>query len=146
MGTFQPQPSRLRQKGKKKIQTCTLKCFCLSKVNDEKPPTTISAKAALSNSGLGPGSITCDVNSLNIHDMLIERFPLLETAGGYELFLFQRGGQDQGFYKLPMPYSPARLKEIAGQAMIYVRPLQRNLESDSQEQDIQSDTQSAEVQ
>ena len=94
---------------------------------------------------MGPGSITCDANSLSIHDKLLERFPLLATAGGYELSLFQRGREDQGFCKLHMPYSPSRLKETADQAIIYVRPLQRNLDSYGQEQDIQSDIQSAEV-
>ena len=87
----------------------------------------MSGRAALSSSGLGPGSITCDASLSNIHDDLIERFPSLNNAGGYELLLFQRGGDDHGFHRLPMPYSPARLKEVAGQAIIYVRPLQRNL-------------------
>lgn len=108
-------------------------------MDDEKPPSTISAKAALSNCGLGPGSISCDVNAHSIHDYLMERFPPLALAGGYELCLFQRGGEDQGFYKLPMPYSPARLKDVAGQAMIYVRPLQKDIlnEVQNQEQDSQ---------
>ena len=130
-----------KQKGKKKVQTCTLKFFCLGNVDDEKPPLTISAKAALSNCGLGPGSVTCDVHALSIHDYLLERFPPLALAGGYELCLFQRGGEDQGFYKLPMPYSPARLKDVAGQAIIYIRPLQRNIQSgiQNQEQDVQSE-------
>ena len=143
--SFQPKAQLSRnknnQKGKKKVQTCTLKCFCLGNVDDEKPPLTISAKAALSNCGLGPGSVTCDVHALSIHDYLLERFPPLALAGGYELCLFQRGGEDQGFYKLPMPYSPARLKDVAGQAIIYIRPLQRNILSgiQNQEQDVQSE-------
>ena len=82
--TFQPQPSRNQkgQKGKKKIQTCTLKMFCLGNVDDEKPPSTISAKASLVNCGLGPGSITCDVQATSIHDYVVERFPPLNLAGG----------------------------------------------------------------
>ena len=72
---------------------------------------------------------------------LLERFPPLALAGGYELCLFQRRGEDQGLNKLPMPYSPARLKDVAGQAIIYIRPLQRNIPSgiQNQEQDVQSE-------
>ena len=40
---------------------------------------------------------------------------------------YHRGGDDQGLHKLPAPYSPARIKEIAGQAQVYIRPLQKNL-------------------
>ena len=143
--SFQPKAQLSRnknnQKGKKKLQTCTLKFFCLGNVDDEKPPLTISAKAALSNCGLGPGSVTCDVHALSIHDYLLERFPPLALAGGYELCLFQRGGEDQGLYKLSTPYSPARLKDVAGQAIIYIRPLQRNIPTgiQNQEQHVQSE-------
>ena len=82
----------------------------------------------------------CDVHALS-HDYLLERCPPLALAGGYELCLFQRGGENQGLYKLPMPYSPARLKDVASQAIIYIRPLQRNILSgiQNQEQDVQSE-------
>lgn len=136
--TAQPPQNKKGQKGKKKVQMCTLKFYCLGHVDDEKPPSTIAAKAELVNKGLGPGSVTCDLHAPSINDRLMERFPSLALAGGYELCLFQRGGEDQGFYKLPMPYSSARLKDIAGQAMIYVRPLQKNIlgETQNQEQDL----------
>ena len=94
--------------------------FCLRNVDDDAPPATVSGKAALSNCGLGPGSITCDVNAPNVHESLTERFLPLSSAGGYEHFLYQSGGENRGFYKLPTPYSPPRLKDIAGQANIYV--------------------------
>lgn len=109
------------------MQPCTLKFFCLANIDDDKPPCNVASKTALSNCGLGPGSITLDVNSPSIHDSLLEKFPLLVAAGGYELLLYQRGGDDQGLHKLPAPYSPARIKEIAGQAQVYIRPLQKNL-------------------
>ena len=82
------------KKGKGKLQCCTLKFFCLSKVNSEKPPSSVYEKTGLSNCGLGPGSITLDINSTatDVHDSLVERFPLLQAGGGYELLLYQRGG------------------------------------------------------
>ena len=106
-------PNRHSKRGKKKVQTCTLKFFCLANVEDEKPPATVAGKAFLSNLGLGPGSITLDLNgdTLTIHENLLQRFPPLSLAGGYELLLFQRGGDEQGFHKVPTPYTPSSVKE-----------------------------------
>ena len=131
--TFVPvaQQSRAsRIKGKNKVHNCTLKFYCLGNVNDDKPPPTVARKATLCNCGLGPGTVTVtvDVQNGSLHECLIEKFPPLSSAGGYELLLFQRGGEQQGFHKLPTPYTPARVKEIAGQAQIYIRPLQKNIE------------------
>lgn len=120
------------------MHTCTLKFFCLGNVDDDAPPFTVSGKATLLNCGLGPASIICDVNASSVHENLMEKFPLLSSAGGYELLLFQRGGENRGFHKLPTPYSPARLKDIAGQANIQVRPLQKNIQFNAfQEQTVQ---------
>ena len=140
-GSFNPtmQPSRKRnsQKGKAKMQTCSLKFFCLGNVDDDEPPSTVSGKANLLNCGLGPASITCNVNASSVHEILMEKFPLLSSAGGYELLLFQRG-ENRGFHKLPTPYAPARLKDMAGQANIYICPLQNNLQmNECQEQTVQ---------
>ena len=133
-GGFNPRnkksASTSSKKGKGKLQCCTLKFFCLSKVNSEKPPSSVYEKTGLSNCGLGPGSITLDINSTatDVHDSLVERFPLLQAGGGYELLLYQRGGPEQGFHNIPPPYTPARIKELAGQAHVYVRPLQQDLD------------------
>ena len=112
------------------MQSCTLKFFCLSKVACEKPPTSVYEKTALSNCGLGTGSVTLDINSSanDLHHNLVEKFPLLEAGGGYELLLCQQGGQEQGFHSIPPPYTPARVKELAGQVQVYLRPLQQNLD------------------
>ena len=67
------------------------------------------------------------MNKNGIHDDLIKRFPLLSLAGGYELLLYQRG-IDQGFHKIPIPHTPPRIKELAEQANIYIRPLQQNIQ------------------
>ncbi|KAJ7384022.1 hypothetical protein OS493_024034 [Desmophyllum pertusum] len=65
-----------------------------------------------------------------VHTYLMEKYTPLSLAGGYELLLFQRGGENRGFYSLPTPYSPSRLKDIAGQATIYIRPLQKDILAD----------------
>lgn len=61
---------------RKKIQTCTLKFFCLGAKDDDAPPSTIAGKAELSNRGLGPSSITCDVTAATVHTYLTEKYPL----------------------------------------------------------------------
>ena len=120
--------SRGTSKGKGKMQSCTVKFYCLAKIGTEKPPSTIYEKTYLSNCGLGPGSISFNIDGTNVHQNLTERFPLLEQAGGYELLLFQRGGAEQGFHRIPPPYTPRRIKELAGQAQVYIRPLQKNVD------------------
>lgn len=126
--SFRParQTSRNKRNQKSQIKTCTLKFFCLGHVDDNKPPSTVAKKTELSSCGLGPGVITFEQDVQDIHLSLIEKFPPLSSGGGYELLLYQRGDQS-GFYKVPPPYAPLKLKEIAGQSHVYIRPLQQDI-------------------
>ena len=133
--SFQPTSSTQRasssRKGKsKKIQTCTIKFFCLNKVSSKTPPTQIVEKAALANSDLGPGTIVFDAdgNSSHFHQKIMDKFPALEAGGGYELLLYQRGGLEKGFHRLEPPFTPGRVKEVASQAQVYIGPLQKDLQ------------------
>ena len=120
--------SRTTGKGKapiKKIPTCTIKFCCLGFVDSDKPPTTVAAKTTLANSGLGPSTMSFEMNGVAIHSQLLERYAKLSSAGGYELLLYQRGGEEQGFHHLPPPHSPSRIKEIANASVVYIRPLQK---------------------
>lgn len=88
-------------KGKgKRVPTCTLKVFCLSRTDASKPPIAVRDRTILINAGLGDASIQfkTDASSVECHQEIVSRFPkLLET--GYELLLYQRGG-DAGFYNI----------------------------------------------
>lgn len=122
--------SRTTGKGKapiKKIPTCTIKFCCLGFVDSYTPPTTVAAKTTLANSGLGPSTMSFEMNGVAIHSQLLERYAKLSSAGGYELLLYQRGGEEQGFHQLPPPHSPSRIKEIANASVVYIRPLQRDI-------------------
>lgn len=56
----------------------------------------------------------------------MSKFPkLLKT--GYKLLLYQRG-EDAGFYNIPSPHTPQRIRDAAGNAKIYIRPLQKDLD------------------
>lgn len=111
----------------KKIVTCTIKFCCLGSSGTDKPPTTVAAKTSLANAGLGPSSITFEMTGCTVHQNILERYPKLVDCGGYELLLYQRGGDEQGFHVLPPPYTPSRVKEIANASVVYIRPLQKDL-------------------
>lgn len=120
---------RVTGRGKgKRIPTCTLKFFCLSRISTTKPPTAIRERTMLLNAGLGEASIQFrqDANALECHQEIVARFPkLVET--GYELLMYQRG-EDAGFYNISSPHTAQRMRDAAGNAKMYIRPLQKDLD------------------
>jgi len=102
---------------KRESPTCTIKFCCLGFVDSDKPPTTVAAKTTLANSGLGPSTMSFEMNGVAIHSQLLERYAKL----------YQRGGKEQGFHHLPPPHSPSRINEIANASVVYIRPLQRDI-------------------
>ena len=109
---------------KKKNPTCTMKFFCLGNPLDDRPPSSLGARTALCNAGLGPANLNLLMEGSSIHKELLRTFPALSSGGGYELLLYQQGGCDQGFHKIPAPYMPSKIKALANQATVYIRPLQ----------------------
>jgi len=104
------------------------KFFCLSRVSTTKTPTAIRERTMLLNAGLGEASIQFrqDANALECHQEIVTRFPkLVET--GYELLMYQRG-EDAGFYNISSPHTAQRMRDAAGNAKIYIRPLQKDLD------------------
>lgn len=98
---------------KKKNPTCNIKFFCLG-----------NTRTALSNAGLGPANLNLVMDGSSIHQELLNTFPALSFGGGYELLLYQRGGCDQSFRKIPAPYMPSKIKALANQATVHIRRLQ----------------------
>lgn len=77
-------------------------------------------------------SITFPQNGESVYSVLLEKFPKLEAAGGFDLLLFQRSaGDDNGFHTIQTAHTPCRLKDICGQAKIYIRPLQQDIDIES---------------
>lgn len=113
----------------KRGATCTLKFVCLaSKEEEDRPPLSVKERTALANAGLGDASITFGINKSSVYNGIIERFPKLSEVGGFDLMLFQRGtGEDAGFHRIHPPHTALRLKELCGQAKIYIRPLQKDI-------------------
>ena len=122
---------------KKKLPTCTLKFICLASKDSQRPPAIVRERTELANAGLGDKSITFTQNGELVYKMLLEKFPKLENAGGFDLSLFQRGGgDDYGFHTISPPHTPTRLKDICGQAKIYIRPIQQDIDLEVRDVDI----------
>lgn len=120
-------------------QTCTLKFVCLGKRHQVKPPTSARERTVLCNAGLGDTTIVLNVNgdSDHCHGKIIETFPKLAQSG-YELLLYDRAGENSSFFPLKHSYLLKKLKEVAGQCKIYIKPLQKDLiESDDDEDEPQ---------
>lgn len=101
--------------------------MCLSSKNATAPPSTVRERTYLANSGLGDASLTFSPGDM-VYEGLLSHYLPLKEGGGFELFLFQRGGgEDGGFHKIYPPHTASHLKELAGQAKIYIKPLQRDL-------------------
>ena len=113
-----------KEPAKKKNPTCYIKFFCLGNPLDDRPPSSLGARTALSNAGLGPANLNLVMDGSSIHQELLNTVPALSSAGGYELLLYQQGGCDQGFHKIPATYMPIKIKALANQSTVYIRPLQ----------------------
>ena len=79
--------------------------------------------------GLGSKKLSLMVygDSDDTHVMILEAFPQLREAGGYEIL---RASQSRMLEVVPAPtegYTTAYLKDIFGQAKIYLRPIQRDI-------------------
>ena len=123
-----------------RVQTCSLKFVCLASGSSSKPPTSVKERTMLANAGLGDSTILFDLDdsTSHCHEKILEAYPKLASTG-YELLLFDRSADVQSFCHLKPPYLPKKLKEVAGQCKIYVRPLQSDIEVtvNNEEEEIQ---------
>ena len=70
-------------------------------------------------------------DSDDVNHYILEAFPQLRDAGGYELL---RATAGRFLEVIPIPpdrYTPAYLKEVVHQAKIYIRPIQKCLSLDA---------------
>lgn len=115
---------------------------CLALTGQNYVPGSVE-KAELINSGLGCKQLTFfeHGSSWEFHDELVEAFPKLENAGGYELLRTEEGNS-RDLVVIPQPsegYTASYLKNVVQHAKIYVRPLQQNLTLDTQATDEDED-------
>ena len=78
--------------------------------------------------GLSEAVFNSDGDAEHIHQVLLEKFPVLESCGGYTLLrlaenshsMVEIEGPDSGM-------TVSYLKDILNQAKLYIRPLQRDI-------------------
>ena len=123
--------NRGRRKGS--IRTTWKKdCICLRDKEQTWKPSS-EEKIELARMGLGLSEVVfnSDGDAEHIHQVLLEKFPVLESCGGYTLLrlaenshsMVEIEGPDSGM-------TVSYLKDILNQAKLYIRPLQRDIEEE----------------
>ena len=119
-----------RNKGKKRKIVWDHEFVCLSYCGEETPPSPL-CKAELIRAGLGPRkvSISEDVDGEEFRDAIFNSFPGLKDGGGFQL-LRTKHGTNRELCVIPLPksgYTVHYIRSVAGQAKIYIRPIQKDL-------------------
>ncbi|XP_065109922.1 uncharacterized protein [Paramisgurnus dabryanus] len=121
---------------KPKSVSYTHRFFCLSKRKEFEVPTP-SVKNKLEKAGLGERRITfpdkyCTPQEFSEH--LIQHFHCLKECGGFQLLRSKGTTRSKTLETIPCPdggYSPEYLLSesvMIGQALIYIRPLQKDID------------------
>lgn len=118
--------------------TWTRTFVCLEKKNATTPPSAFE-KVSMALAGLEEKSICFAKggNSQHVHEKILEAFPILENAGGYEILRTGERGNRQ-LMVLSMPpggYTVPYLKATIASAKGYIRPLQKDLVFSPSEQE-----------
>lgn len=120
-------------KKKKKLPSWTHTYVCLASPTQRYVPDS-DERATLQLAGLGEKKISIDAYSEaeDIHQDLLYHYPKLKEGGGYELLRAGEGG-GKVLQVIACPesgYSVTYLRAVVHHAKIYIRPLQRNLNTD----------------
>lgn len=110
--------------------TWTRTFICLEKRNATTAPSTFE-KVSMAMAGLEEKSICFSKggNSQHVRGKILEAFPILETAGGYEILRTgERGNRQLMVLSIPPGgYTVTYLKATIGSPKGYIRPLQKDL-------------------
>lgn len=133
-----PWMSEYERKGKRKSKKTKISMWehefiCLADINQSTPPSPME-KAELINAGLGPKKICLFEHgeAFEFHDELLHAFPKLADAGGYE-FLRTLPNNNRLLCVIPPQsggYTVQYLKNVVGNAKVFIRPLQQRLSLD----------------
>ena len=116
-------------KARSKPKQWKKECICLRYCRQESKPSS-EEKIKLARIGLGLKEVVFDANGdvESIHNSLMDKYPVLESCGGYSLLrlaenshkLLEIDGPDGG---MSVPF----LKDVLNQAKLYIRPLQNDI-------------------
>ena len=118
-----------------KISYWSKESICLRYTDQHKAPDT-EEKVKLAQMGLGfqelKFELECD--SDHIHVVLLQAYPALETCGGYSLLRLGSGLSSLVTIEPPRGGFTVRyLRDILKAAKLFIRPIQKDIESDDEE-------------
>ena len=114
----------------KKEKTVTRKFVCLADKTQADVPT-VQEKRELFQGGLGEKKIALPVDSEfpRLHVVLVDSFPRLADAGGFELMYAEPGKRDLHVIPTgPQGNTVAYISQFIGQGRVYIRPIQCNID------------------
>ena len=127
-----PPPAKKRKSFFRVKETWTHEFFCLASTAATCVPSR-SDKISLQNAGLGRRKIvfSCRASALDVKENLESVFPKLKESGGFEILRSAQGTMLSLITPPPGGYSVQFLRDAAGlgQALAYIRPLQKDLDT-----------------
>ena len=127
--------SKLTVRGKG--QPWTLKVFCLSSKDATRVPCSFAEREVLVQAGLGEKKATVpDINcsTQEFQSVLTSVFPKLEHSGGFDLLRCIPNTKDLEVINTVVAQSPKLLKSVVGSGRVFIRPIQRSLSMDVDEE------------
>ena len=115
--------------------TFTRAFVCLANTDQVSAPKA-SERISLTMAGLGEVKIVFNKegNAQHVHGKILETFPALSDAGGYDILRMNDGNTRQ-LIEIPCPskgFTVQYLKSALGQAKGFLRPIQKNLDLEVQ--------------
>ena len=122
-------------KTSQKHQSWTVKLVCLSNMDATKVPCSAAERELLVQAGLGEKKVsvpdvTCSAEQFK--NILVKTFPKLEGCGGFELLKCTPNTKELSSISFQVSQSPAMLKSVVGSGRLFIRPLQQNLQLDTE--------------
>ncbi len=111
---------------------------CLAYKDQDKTPTTDFEKDELRRAGLGEKEVVFSSLGLDVDEfkeVLFASFPRLREGGGYQMLKCLPNSRKLDLLSMTVHKSPSYLKERVGNARTYLRPIQKDIELPSDDED-----------
>lgn len=112
------------------------KFICLDRRDADRVPTTQSAKMLLEEAGLGEKTVVIpdiDCDPEDFHSLILSAYPKLRDGGGFELLRCKPNLRDLLVIGPRVSSYPKLLKRRIGNGKVYIRPVQRDLSLEADE-------------
>lgn len=104
---------------------------CVSSTKQQRVPIEVKHKESLVEAGLREKMIVVpdiECNALEFRRLILETFPKLHDAGGFELLRCVSNSKSLELISSTISRSPKLLKSVIGSGRVFIRPLQRDLD------------------